>query len=390
MTTTTPTDAGPAPAPPPTDAPPRPPFGGRFVPEPLVPALIELDRAWSAARQDPLFAAELTALLDRFAGRPTPLHRAARFSELAGHPVLVKREDLLHSGGHKITNALGQALLARRLGRERLIAESASGQHGIATATAAAQLGLACTVHLAGPATGAAAARIRMLGAEVVPVAGAEDGVRGAFAQALRDWMADGERAHFLPGSCVGPAPLPAIVADLQAVIGRETRAQLRADGQWPARVVACVGGGANAWGIFSAFLEDDDVELVGVEAGDGWTAPLTSGARAGILHGARVPVIRDRDGHAVPRRSIAEALRYPAAGPQHGELRDRGRARYVAVDDARAVAAYRAFARSEGILPAIEAAHALAWVLEHPSPLTVVCLSGRGGKDLARVEAIA
>ncbi|EHN09310.1 Tryptophan synthase beta chain [Patulibacter medicamentivorans] len=380
MTTCTAPEAPPAPR-------PAPPLGGRFVPEPLVPALDRLEHEWRAAREDRAFRAELAALLARYAGRPTPLQPADRFSELAGHPVLLKREDLLHTGGHKITNTLGQALFARRLGFRRLIAETGSGQHGIATATAAAKLGLACTIHVARAPSRVAVDQMRLLGADVRPVAGPDDGVRSAFAQAMRDWMADTEGSYFLPGSCVGPAPLPSIVGDLQSVIGDETREQLRTDGRRPARIVACVGGGANAWGIFSAFL-DDDVELVGVEAGDVWTAPLTTGARGGILHGARIPLIRDRDGHAVPRRSIAEGLRYPGAGPQHGRLRDSGRAHYVAIDDHRALAAYRAFARCEGILPAIEAAHALAWVADHPSALTVICLSGRGEKDLALIAA--
>jgi tryptophan synthase beta chain len=373
------------------------PYGGQFVPETLMPALAELERAWLQARVDPDYRAELDGLLRDFGGRPTPLYRARRLSEQVGRPVYLKREDLNHTGSHKLNNALGQALLAKRMGKRRIIAETGAGQHGVATATVCALLGLECMVYMGVEDTRRQrpnVQRMELLGASVQPVDAGARTLKEATSAAIRDWVTNVESTHYVIGSVVGPAPYPALVRDLQRIIGDEARAQiLEREGRLPSRVVACVGGGSNAMGIFAAFIPDGEVELIGVEAGgDGIDtsrhgAPLTVGGRPGILHGSRSAVMQDEEGQIVQAHSISAGLDYPGAGPEHAFLRDSGRARYVAVTDSQALDAFREVARLEGIIPALETAHALAWVLAQPDgDIDLVCLSGRGDKDLAEV----
>ncbi len=387
------------------------PYGGQFVPETLMPALAELELAWQAARGDPSYRAELDGLLRDFGGRPTPLYRARRLSERLGRPVYLKREDLNHTGSHKLNNALGQALLAKRMGKRRIIAETGAGQHGVATATVCALLDLECVVYMGVEDTRRQrpnVQRMRLLGATVEPVDAGARTLKEATSAAIRDWVTNVQSTHYVIGSAVGPAPYPALVRDLQRVIGDEARAQiLEREGRLPERVVACVGGGSNAIGIFTAFIADEQVALVGVEAGgdgidtDRHGAPLTVGGRPGILHGSRSAVMQDEEGQIVQAHSVSAGLDYPGAGPQHAYLRDTARARYVAVTDTQALAAFRELARLEGIIPALETAHALAWVLAQPGghtlegtgrqddgELDLVCLSGRGDKDLAEVLA--
>jgi tryptophan synthase beta chain len=374
-------------------------YGGQYVPETLMPALAELERAWIEARSDPGYRAELGGLLRDYAGRPSPLYRARRLSERVGWPVYLKREDLNHTGSHKINNALGQALLAKRMGKRRIIAETGAGQHGVATATVCALLDLECIVYMGVEDTHRQrpnVQRMELLGASVQPVDAGARTLKEATSAAIRDWVTNVQSTHYVIGSAVGPAPYPALVRDLQRVIGDEARAQLLdAEGRLPARVIACVGGGSNAIGAFTAFLDDAQVELIGVEAaGEGIDtprhgAPLTVGGRAGILHGSRSAVMQDEEGQIVEAHSISAGLDYPGAGPQHAYLRDSGRARYEAVTDEQALLAFRELARLEGIIPALETAHALAWVLaQERGELDVVCLSGRGDKDLAEVLA--
>ncbi|MGO9321869.1 MAG: tryptophan synthase subunit beta [Solirubrobacteraceae bacterium] len=373
------------------------PYGGQFVPETLMPALAELEQAWQAARADPDYRAELNGLLRDFGGRPTPLYRAHRLSEQVGRPVYLKREDLNHTGSHKLNNALGQALLARRMGKRRIIAETGAGQHGVATATVCALLDMECVVYMGVEDTRRQrpnVQRMELLGARVEPVDAGAKTLKEATSAAIRDWVTNVQSTHYVIGSVVGPAPYPALVRDLQRVIGDEARAQmLEREGRLPARVVACVGGGSNAMGIFAAFIPDAQVELVGVEAGGEGIetsrhgAPLTVGGRPGILHGSRSAVMQDEEGQIVQAHSVSAGLDYPGAGPQHAHLRDTGRARYVAVPDAQALEAFKQVARLEGIIPALETAHALAWVLaQEDGELDLVCLSGRGDKDLAEV----
>jgi tryptophan synthase beta chain len=375
------------------------PYGGQFVPETLMPALAELEQAWTVARADPEYRAELNALLRDFGGRPTPLYRARRLSERVGRPVYLKREDLNHTGSHKLNNALGQVLLARRMGKRRIIAETGAGQHGVATATVCALLGMECVVYMGVEDTRRQrpnVQRMELLGARVQPVDAGAKTLKEATSEAIRDWVTNVQSTHYVIGSVVGPAPYPALVRDLQRVIGDEARAQmLEHEGRLPARVVACVGGGSNALGIFAAFIPDEQVELIGVEAGgegidtNRHGAPLTVGGRPGILHGSRSAVMQDEEGQIVQAHSISAGLDYPGAGPQHAFLRDSGRARYVAVTDTQALSAFRELARLEGIIPALETAHALAWVLaQQDGELDLVCLSGRGDKDLAEVLA--
>jgi tryptophan synthase beta chain len=375
------------------------PYGGQYVPETLMPALAELEDAWTQARLDPEYAAELNGLLRDFGGRPTPLYHARRLSERVGRPVYLKREDLNHTGSHKLNNALGQALLARRMGKRRIIAETGAGQHGVATATVCALLGMECVVYMGVEDMRRQrpnVQRMELLGASVRAVDAGAKTLKEATSEAIRDWVTNVRSTHYVIGSVVGPAPYPALVRDLQRVIGDEARDQmLEREGRLPARVVACVGGGSNALGIFAAFIPDEQVQLVGVEAGGEGIdtarhgAPLTVGGRPGILHGSRSAVMQDEEGQIVQAHSISAGLDYPGAGPQHAYLRDSGRARYVAVTDARALAAFREVARLEGIIPALETAHALAWVLEQEDgELELVCLSGRGDKDLAEVLA--
>ncbi len=374
-------------------------YGGQFVPETLMPALAELELAWTQARADAGYRARLDGLLRDFGGRPTPLYRAGRLSELVGRVVYLKREDLNHTGSHKLNNALGQALLAQRMGKKRIIAETGAGQHGVATATVCALLDLECVVYMGVEDTRRQrpnVQRMELLGASVRPVDAGAKTLKEATSAAIRDWVTNVADTHYVIGSAVGPAPYPSLVRDLQRVIGDEARAQiLQAEGRLPTRVVACVGGGSNAIGTFTAFLGDEDVELIGVEAGGEGIdtarhgAPLTVGGRAGILHGSRSAVMQDEEGQIVEAHSISAGLDYPGTGPQHAFLRDSGRARYVAVPDAQALAAFCQVARLEGIIPALETAHALAWVLaQDDGDVDLICLSGRGDKDLAEVLA--
>jgi tryptophan synthase beta chain len=372
-------------------------YGGQYVPETLMPALAELERAWLDAREDPAYLQELDGLRREFAGRPTPLYHARRLSERAGRPVYLKREDLNHTGSHKLNNALGQVLLARRMGKRRIIAETGAGQHGVATATVCALLGLDCVVYMGVQDTERQrpnVQRMELLGATVKPVDAGARTLKEATSEAIRDWVTNVETTHYVIGSVVGPAPYPALVRELQRVIGEEAREQILArEGRLPSRVVACVGGGSNAIGIFAAFIPDAGVELIGVEAaGEGIDtprhgAPLTVGSRPGVLHGSRSAIMQDEEGQILEAHSISAGLDYPGAGPEHAHLRDTGRARYVAVTDADALAAFREVTRLEGIIPALETAHALAWVLaQDAGELDLVCLSGRGDKDLAEV----
>jgi len=385
------------------------PYGGRYVPETLIAALDELTGAWADAREDEDFQAELGALRRDFIGRPTPLYRAPGLSERVGHGVYLKREDLAHTGAHKINNAVGQALLARRMGKPRVIAETGAGQHGVATATACALFGQECVVYMGTEDMRRQAPnveRMRLLGAEVVPVEAGARTLKEAVSAAIRDWVANVATTHYVIGSVVGPAPFPALVRDLQRVIGDEAREQaLALEGALPARVIACVGGGSNAIGTFTAFIGDEAVELVGVEAaGEGLEsghhgASLTAG-RTAVLHGSLSSVLSTEDGQILEAHSISAGLDYPGVGPQHAQLRDSGRAAYVSVTDRQALLAFRELARLEGIVPALEPSHAIAWLLENPRPardpatpggvaeegagFDVVCLSGRGDKDLA------
>jgi tryptophan synthase beta chain len=378
-------------------------FGGQYVPETLMPALGELERAWLQARADAGFRAELDGLLRDFAGRPTPLFHAQALSEAVGRTVLLKREDLLHTGAHKINNALGQVLLARRMGKPRIIAETGAGQHGVATATACALLGVECVVYMGTEDMRRQRPnvdRMGLLGAQVVGVDAGARTLKEAVSEAIRDWVANVESTHYVIGSAVGPAPFPAIVRDLQRVIGDEARAQvLERYGKLPGRVIACVGGGSNAIGTFVGFVGDADVELIGVEAaGEGIEtgrhgAPLTVGGRGGVLHGSYSMIMQDDEGQIGEAHSISAGLDYPGSGPEHAHLRESGRARYEAVTDAAALDAFRWVARNEGIIPALESSHAVAWLLANPVPartasddLDLVCLSGRGDKDLAEV----
>jgi tryptophan synthase beta chain len=373
------------------------PYGGQYVPETLMPALVELEAAWLDAWADPEFRTGLALLLRDFAGRPTPLYEARRLSERAGRPIFLKREDLNHTGSHKLNNALGQALLAKRMGKPRIIAETGAGQHGVASATACALLGLECIVYMGEEDIRRQrpnVQRMELLGARVQPVAAGARTLKEAVSAAIRDWVENVGSTHYIIGSAVGPAPYPAIVRDLQRTIGDEARAQLLDRvGRLPDRVIACVGGGSNSIGMFAAFIDDPEVELIGVEAaGDGVDtlrhgAPLTVGGRAGILHGSLSAVLQDDDGQILEAHSISAGLDYPGSGPEHAHLRDTGRARYVAVTDTDALAAFREVTRLEGIIPALESAHALQWALATPGgELDLVCLSGRGDKDLAEV----
>jgi tryptophan synthase beta chain len=374
------------------------PYGGQYVPETLMPALAELEAAWCEARDDEGFQAELTDLLRDYVGRPSPLYLARRLSEAAGHPVWLKREDLNHTGAHKINNAIGQCLLARRMGKRRIIAETGAGQHGVASATACALLDLECIVYMGAEDIRRQrpnVERMQLLGAEVIAVKAGARTLKEAVSAAIRDWVANVATTHYVIGSAVGPAPFPAIVRDLQRCIGDEARAQiLEKAGRLPARVIACVGGGSNAIGTFIPFREDEEVELVGVEAaGDGLDtgrhgAPLTAGGRGGVLHGSYSAIMQDDEGQILEAHSISAGLDYPGSGPEHAWLRDSGRARYVAIGDDEALAAFRTMAELEGIIPALESAHAIAWALANPGEMDLICLSGRGDKDLAEVLA--
>ena len=379
------------------------PYGGRFVPETLIAALDELSAAWAEAREDEGFGTELAVLFRDFVGRPTPLYLAERLSERVGRRVYLKREDLAHTGAHKINNAVGQALLARRMGKSRVIAETGAGQHGVATATACALFGLECAVYMGTEDIRRQAPnveRMKLLGAEVIPVEAGARTLKEAVSAAIRDWVASVETTHYVIGSVVGPAPYPALVRDLQRVIGDEARSQaLEAEGSLPRRVIACVGGGSNAIGSFRAFL-DDPVELIGVEAGgEGLEtghhgASLVAGGN-GVLHGAFSAVLEDEQGQILEAHSVSAGLDYPGVGPEHAHLRDSGRARYVTATDSEALRAFRELAGLEGIIPALEPSHAIAWLLnQHDAAegggdgFDVLTLSGRGDKDMDEVTA--
>jgi tryptophan synthase beta chain len=360
-------------------------YGGRYVPETLIPALDELTAGWRDALADRGFHAELDELGATYAGRPTPLTLAERFAP--GKRIHLKREDLLHTGAHKLNNALGQAVLARRLGKSRIIAETGAGQHGVATATVCARFGFECVVYMGSEDMRRQqpnVERMGLLGAEVRPVEFGTRTLKEATSEAIRDWITNVETTYYLIGSCVGPHPYPEVVRELQAVIGRESREQmLTAEGRLPDAVVACVGGGSNAIGIFAGFLDDPDVRLIGVEAAG--AASLGAG-RPGVLHGARSSILADDDGQIADAHSISAGLDYPGVGPEHAFLRDSGRASYVGATDDEALEAFRRLARTEGIIPALEPSHALARASDLDAELILVCLSGRGDKDLAEV----
>ena len=377
------------------------PYGGRYVPETLIAALDELTEAWGEVREDGPFNERLRLLQRDFIGRPTPLYLADRLSARAGRRVYLKREDLAHTGAHKINNAIGQALLAERMGKPRVIAETGAGQHGVATATACALLGLECVVYMGSEDIRRQrpnVERMGLLGAEVVPVEAGARTLKEASSEAIRDWVANVATTHYIIGSAVGPAPYPALVRDLQRVIGDEAREQaLAAEGGLPARVIACVGGGSNSIGIFTPFIDDAEVALIGVEAAgegvdtDRHGASLGYG-QTGVLHGSLSSVLVDEEGQILEAHSISAGLDYPGVGPQHAHLRDTGRASYFAVTDEQALAAFSALTRLEGIIPALESSHAIAWLLENADDdsggYDILCLSGRGDKDLA--EALA
>ena len=369
-------------------------YGGRYVPETLITPLDELEVAWTEASAEPGFRRELDELLRRFVGRPTPLYFAERLSEEFGNRLHFKREDLCHTGAHKLNNALGQALLARRMGKRRVIAETGAGQHGVATATVCARFGLECVVYMGTEDMRRQAVnvqRMELLGAEVREVAAGTATLKDATSEAIRDWVTNVKTTHYIIGSAVGPHPYPEMVRELQRVIGDEARAQyLEAEGRLPDTVVACVGGGSNAIGMFAAFMDDADVRLVGVEAGgaglaSGSHAASLGAGRPGVLHGALSYLLQDGDGQVRPTHSISAGLDYPGVGPEHSWLRDTERAEYVSATDEEALAAFRLCARLEGILPALEPAHALHVAAGLEGRL-LLCLSGRGDKDLATV----
>ena len=380
------------------------PYGGRYVPETLVPALEQLAELYDSLRGDPAFWAEYESILRDFGGRPTPLTDATRFGAAVGCRVVLKREDLNHTGAHKINNTIGQALLARRMGKRRVIAETGAGQHGVATATVAARFGLECVVYMGAEDVARQALnvyRMRLLGATVVPVESGTRTLKDATNEALRDWVASVPTTHYIIGSVVGPDPYPRMVRDFQSVIGREARAQvLERHGALPRTVVACVGGGSNAAGMFSGFIDDRSVELVGVEAaGDGvatgrHSATLSAG-RPGVLHGSMSYLLQDADGQVVAAHSVSAGLDYPGVGPEHSWHKDSGRVTYEAVTDAEALAGFRRLSELEGIIPALETAHAVAWIERSrgrwaAEDVVLLCLSGRGDKDVAHVAALA
>jgi len=375
-------------------------FGGRYVPEVLIPALDELEDAWRRERDDPEFRSTLDGLLRTFVGRPTPLTFASRLSERLGYRIWLKREDLAHTGAHKINNTVGQTLLASRLGKRRIIAETGAGQHGVATATACALFGLPCVVYMGEEDTVRQAVnvqRMNLLGAEVVPVTTGSRTLKDAVNEALRDWAASVENTHYILGSVVGPHPFPWIVRDLQRVIGDEALPQFRETnaGSDPNAVVACVGGGSNAIGMFTAFVPTAS-RLIGVEAGGrgeglgDHCATLTSGS-PGVLHGGSSYMLQDANGQVATTHSISAGLDYPGVGPEHSYLLDAGRAEYTSATDEQAIAGFMELSRTEGILPALEPAHAIGWLMRRPLPegsSVLVCLSGRGDKDLRTVQS--
>lgn len=374
------------------------PYGGRFVPEALIGALEELEEAHRTSQQDPAFVAELAELHRTYTGRPSIITEAKRFAEHAGGArIILKREDLNHTGSHKINNVLGQALLTKRMGKKRIIAETGAGQHGVASATAAALFGLECVVYMGEADTKRQAlnvARMKLLGAEVVPVTQGSKTLKDAINEAMRDWVTNVETTHYLLGTVAGPHPFPTIVRDFQRIIGVEAREQvLELTGKLPDAVLACVGGGSNAIGIFHPFIEDASVRLIGLEAGGkgiktGLHAATISGGSPGVLHGTRSYVLQDKDGQTVESHSISAGLDYPGVGPEHAYLNDLGRAEYRPITDDQAMYAFSLLCKSEGIIPAIETAHALAGALEIGNELgkeatLLINLSGRGDKDV-------
>jgi tryptophan synthase beta chain len=375
-------------------------FGGRYVPETLIPALDALGAALREAMADTAFVREYERGLREYVGRPTPLSDAPHLSARVGAPVWLKREDLNHTGAHKINNALGQALLAQRMGKKRIIAETGAGQHGVATATVCARLGLACVVYMGEEDMARQALnvfRMRLLGAEVIPVSSGTRTLKDATTEAIRDWVTTVGESHYIIGSVVGPAPYPRMVAEFQSVIGREARAQMLSQaGRLPKTVVACVGGGSNAMGIFRGFVRDAEVELVGIEAaGEGiatgrHSASLSAG-RPGVLHGSLSYLLQDAAGQVHPAHSISAGLDYPGVGPEHAWMKDTGRAEYVAVTDEAALGGVDILARDEGIIPALETAHAVAWIAAArgrwgADDPVLLCVSGRGDKDVAQI----
>jgi tryptophan synthase beta chain len=376
-------------------------FGGRYVPETLIPAIDALDRAYDEALADPAFVTELEQMLTTYVGRPSALSDAPRFSEHVGAQVWLKREDLNHTGAHKINNTVGQVLLARRMGKRRIIAETGAGQHGVATATVCARFGLECVVYMGEEDMRRQELnvfRMRLMGATVVGVSSGTRTLKDATTEAIRDWVTNVNDTYYIIGSVVGPAPYPRMVRDFQSVIGREARAQLlERIGRLPKTVVACVGGGSNAMGAFHAFVGDRDVELVGVEAaGEGLdsghhSASLARG-RPGVLHGSLSYLLQDEHGQVHPAHSISAGLDYPGVGPEHSYLKDTGRAEYVAVSDREALDGFRLLSRLEGIIPALETAHAVSWIASQKGRWSadepvLLCVSGRGDKDVAQVS---
>ncbi len=380
------------------------PFGGQFVPEVLMAAVHELERAYESATRDPSFSRQLDHYLKHYVGRPSPLYLASRLSEMSGGAkIYLKREDLNHTGAHKINNTLGQALLAIRMGKRRVIAETGAGQHGVATATACAMLGLECVVYMGAEDVRRQALnayRMRLMGAKLVPVETGQRTLKDAINEAMRDWMATSQHTHYIIGSVMGPHPFPTIVRDFQSVIGRETREQMiEQTGRLPDAVVACVGGGSNAAGIFHPFVNDRSVRLIGVEAAghgvdtDQHSATLARG-RMGIIHGMRTMVLQDDDGQTLPVHSVSAGLDYPGVGPEHAYWHSIGRVQYVSIDDARALEAFGLLSRMEGIIPALETAHAVSHAAELAKTMgkdqtIVVNLSGRGDKDCVEVARL-
>jgi len=379
-------------------------FGGKFVPETLMAALSELEEKYFEIKEDEEFQREFKELLKTYVGRPTPLQYARRFSEYLGGGVKVylKREDLNHTGAHKINNALGQALLAKRMGKKRIIAETGAGQHGVATATACAFLGLECVVYMGEEDVHRQALnvfRMELLGAKVEVVKSGSRTLKDAVNEAIRDWVTNVRTTHYIIGSVVGPHPYPMIVRDFQAVIGEEAREQiLKETGRLPDLVVACVGGGSNAMGIFYPFIEDEEVELVGVEAAgygieSGKHAATLCAGSVGVFHGAKSYLLQNEDGQITPTHSVSAGLDYPGVGPEHSLLKEIGRARYDAVTDEEALKAFQVLSRTEGIIPALESSHAVAWVIKNANKLKgktiILNLSGRGDKDVNQVKEI-
>jgi len=377
-------------------------FGGRYVPETLVEPIESLERAYLSVRDDEEFQRELQRLLIHYVGRPTPVYEATRLTQFAGGAaIFLKREDLTHTGAHKINNALGQALLAQRMGKQRIVAETGAGQHGVATATVCALFDLPCVVYMGETDIERQKPnvfRMKLLGAEVVPVTSGTGTLKDAMNEALRDWVANVHDTFYIIGTVAGPHPYPAMVRDFQSIIGRETREQMqRAEGRLPTAVVACVGGGSNAIGIFDAFIDDRDVRLVGVEAGGeaiarGRHAARFAGGSLGVLQGTRTFVLQDEDGNIDPTHSISAGLDYAAVGPEHAWLRAMGRSEYAFATDAEALSAFQTLAKLEGILPALESSHAIAHACKlarelGPSAILLVNLSGRGDKDVQTVQ---